>query len=88
MIKMINLFKNVFWYIIEEAYTVLLGMLKYIPRAHKVCEKSVENDLGLLAYVIDKSKRQCKNSVEDDPDRYQDQGYVDFHSHFVAEACT
>ena len=67
MIKMINLFKNVFWYIIEEAHTVLLGMLKYIPRAQKVCEKSVENDLGLLAYVVDKSKRQCKKSVEDDP---------------------
>ena len=74
MIKMINLFKNVFWYIIEEAYTVLLCMLKYIPRAQKVCKKYVENDLGLLAYVIDNSKTQCKKSVEDDPDRYQDQG--------------
>ena len=39
-----------------------------------MCKKSVENDLGLLAYVIDKSKTQCKKSVEDDPDRYQDQG--------------
>ena len=30
MNKMINLFKNVFWYIIEGACTVLLYMLKYV----------------------------------------------------------
>ena len=31
MNKMIDLFKNAFWYIIEGACTVLLYMLKYVP---------------------------------------------------------
>ena len=69
---MINLFKNLPWYIIEGACTVLLSKLKYIPEAKKVCEKSVRDDQ--FAYIIDKLKTQCEKSVGDDPDRYQDQG--------------
>ena len=41
MNKMIDLFKNVFWYIIEGACTVLLHMLKYVPGAQKACEEEV-----------------------------------------------
>ena len=41
MNKMINLFKNVSWYIIEGACTVLLYMLKYVPAVQQVHDEAV-----------------------------------------------
>ena len=39
--KMIYLFKNAFWYIIEETCTVLLHMLKYVPGVQEACDETV-----------------------------------------------
>ena len=41
MNKMIDLFKNVFWYIIEGACTVLLYMLKYVPGVQEAYDEAV-----------------------------------------------
>ena len=38
---MIDLFKNVFWDIIERVCTVLLHMLKYVPGAQEAYEEEV-----------------------------------------------
>ena len=38
---MIDLFKNVFWYIIEGACTVLLYMLKYVPGVQEAYDEAV-----------------------------------------------
>ena len=38
---MIDLFKNVFWYIIEMAFTFFLHMLKYVPGAQEAYEDEV-----------------------------------------------
>ena len=39
--KMIDLFKNTFWYIIEGACTVLLHMLKYVPVVQEAYDEAV-----------------------------------------------
>ena len=38
---MIDLFKNVFWYIIEGACTVLLYILKYVPGVQEAYDEAV-----------------------------------------------
>ena len=41
MNKIIDLFKNVFWYIAEGACTVLLYMLKYVPGTQEAYDEAV-----------------------------------------------
>ena len=41
MNKMIDLFKNAFWYIIEGACTVFLHVLKYVPGTQEAYEQEV-----------------------------------------------
>ena len=36
---MIGLFKNIFWYTIEGARTVLLYILKYVPGLQETCDE-------------------------------------------------
>ena len=41
MNKMIDLFKNVFWYIIKGVWTVLLYILKYVPGVQEAYDEAV-----------------------------------------------
>ena len=43
MNKMINLIKNVFWYIIGRTCTVLLFMLEYVPGAQEAYDEALKN---------------------------------------------
>ena len=43
MNKVINLIKNVFWYIIRRTCTVLLFMLKYVPGAQEAYDEALKN---------------------------------------------
>ena len=80
MNKMIDLFKNAFWYIVEGAYTVLLHMLKYVPGVQKACDEVVAwhyrplLELYLLPmsglfFIPDhlKTQEMCIKAVEVDP---------------------
>ena len=51
--KMIDLFTNVFWYIIVETCTALLHMLQYIPGAKEVYVEAVGHNLYILKYNPD-----------------------------------
>ena len=48
---MIDLFKNVFWYIIEGACTVLLHMLKYVAGFQEVYDEAVARRQSSLTEI-------------------------------------
>ena len=48
---MIDLFKNIFWYIIEGACTVLLYMLKYVPGVQEVYDEAVAHSHSPLPEI-------------------------------------
>ena len=48
---MIDLFKNIFWYIIEKACTVLLYMLKYVPGVQEAYDEAVACRRSLLTGI-------------------------------------
>ena len=66
---MIDLFKNIFWYIIEGVCTVLLRMLKYVPRSQEAYDEVVRTEPPLLEYVPDwvKSQKMCNEAVPNKP---------------------
>ena len=49
--KMIDLFKSIFWYIIERACTVLLYMLKYVPGVQEAYDEAVASRRSLLTGI-------------------------------------
>ena len=56
---MIDLFKNAFWYIIEEMTCVMENILKYVPRVEGVDEAVHRKPRGLRdVYVSDYLKDQ------------------------------
>ena len=64
--KMINLFKNVFWYTIEGTCAVLLYILKYIPGTQEEFNEEVRREPILLMYVPDhfKTQEMCEEAVK------------------------
>ena len=77
---MIDLFKNVFWYIIEGACTVMLDMLKYVPGAQEMYVEEVVHyyrpllELYLLLmsglfFIPDhlKTQEMCNKEVDIEP---------------------
>ena len=64
--KMINLFKNVFWYTIEGTCAVLLYILKYIPGTQEEFNEEVRREPILLMYIPDhfKTQEMCEEAVK------------------------
>ena len=67
--KMIDLFKNIFWYIIEGVSTVLLRMLKYVPGGQEAYDEVARREPLLLEYVPDwlKLQKMCNEAVRNKP---------------------
>ena len=65
MNKMIGLFKNAFWYIIDGTCTVLLHMLKYVPGTQEACNKEVRMEPFSLGFALKHLKMQgmCNEAV-------------------------
>ena len=55
---MIELFKNIFSYTIEGAFTALLYMLKYVPGVREAFDEAVYREPHSLEYVPDHFKSQ------------------------------
>ena len=69
MNKMIGLFKNAFWYIIEGTCTVLLHMLKYVPGMQEMCDEVVCRKPHSLELIPDifKTQEMCDEAIGVDP---------------------
>ena len=69
MNKMIDLFKNAFWYIIEGMCTVLLHMLKYVPGMQEMCHEEVRRKPRSLKFIPDifKTQEMCNEVVRRKP---------------------
>ena len=55
---MIDLFKNVFWYIIRVTCAAVLHVLQYIPRIQEVYDEAVVRNSYMLKYIPDHLKMQ------------------------------
>ena len=55
---MIDLFKNVFWYIIRVTCAAVLHVLQYIPRIQEVYDEAMVRNSYMLKYIPDHLKMQ------------------------------
>ena len=73
MNKIINFFKNIFWYIIKEVCTVLLYLLKYTPVVGRVVQEEYNREVlkqrRFLKFIADIFKTQQMRNKEIEKDR-------------------
>ena len=75
--KMIDLFKDAFWYIIEEMTCVMVNILKYVPGVQGV-DEAVSVRPRYLTFVIDQEVRRKPCGLKHFSDDLKDQAKLRF----------